>query len=126
MARPVTLCTLQWGDLPLETVCEKAKAFGYDGLELGLPNHLDVRRTDQAYYDGIKELLGKYDLKLYCISIHLISQAVCDNIDQRHKAVLPDCIWGDGEPEGVRQRAAEYMVQTAHAAKALGIDVVAG
>ena len=37
MARPVTLCTLQWGDLPLETVCEKAKAFGYDGLELGLP-----------------------------------------------------------------------------------------
>lgn len=35
MARPVTLCTLQWGDLPLETVCEKAKAFGYDGLELG-------------------------------------------------------------------------------------------
>ena len=52
MARPVTLCTLQWGDLPLETVCEKAKAFGYDGLELGLPNHLDVRRTDQAYYDA--------------------------------------------------------------------------
>ena len=98
MARPVTLCTLQWGDLPLETVCEKAKAFGYDGLELGLPNHLDVRRTDQAYYDGIKELLAKYDLQLYCISIHLISQAVCDTIDQRHKAVLPDCIWGDGEP----------------------------
>ena len=126
MARPVTLCTLHWGDLPLETVCEKAKAFGYDGLELGLPNHLDVRRTDQAYYDGIKELLAKYDLQLYCISIHLISQAVCDTIDQRHKAVLPDCIWGDGEPEGVRQRAAEYMVQTARAAKALGIDTVAG
>lgn len=126
MARPVTLCTLQWGDLPLETVCEKAKAFGYDGLELGLPNHLDVRRTDQAYYDGIKELLAKYDLKLYCISIHLISQAVCDTIDLRHKAVLPECIWGDGDLEGVRQRAAEYMVQTAHAAKALGIDVVAG
>ena len=28
MARPVTLYTLQWGDLPLQTVCEKAKAFG--------------------------------------------------------------------------------------------------
>lgn len=109
MARPVTLCTLQWGDLPLETVCEKAKAFGYDGLELGLPNHLDVRRTDQAYYDDIKELLARYDLKLYCISIHLISQAVCDPIDQRHKAVLPDYIWGEGDPERVRQRAAEYM-----------------
>ena len=29
MARPVTLYTLQWGDLPLETVCQKAKEFGY-------------------------------------------------------------------------------------------------
>ena len=25
MARPVTLYTLQWGDLSLETVCQKAK-----------------------------------------------------------------------------------------------------
>ena len=37
MARPVTLYTLQWGDLSLETVCQKAKEFGYDGVELGLP-----------------------------------------------------------------------------------------
>ena len=45
MARPVTLYTLQWGDLSLETVCQKAKEFGYDGVELGLPDHVDVRRT---------------------------------------------------------------------------------
>ena len=45
MARPVTLCTLQWGDLPLQTVCEKAKSFGFDGLELGLPAHVDVPRN---------------------------------------------------------------------------------
>ena len=50
MARPVTLYTLQWGDLSLETVCQKAKEFGYDGVELGLPDHVDVRRTDTAYY----------------------------------------------------------------------------
>ena len=49
MARPVTLYTLQWGDLSLQTVCEKAKKFGYDGVELGLPDHLDVRRTDEEY-----------------------------------------------------------------------------
>ena len=47
MARPVTLYTLQWGDLSLETVCQKAKEFGYDGVELGLPDHVDVRRTDK-------------------------------------------------------------------------------
>jgi sugar phosphate isomerase/epimerase len=126
MARPVTLYTLQWGDLSLETVCEKAKAFGYDGLELGLPNHVDVRRTDAAYYQGIKGLLGKCDLKLYTISTHLIGQAVCDNIDIRHQSILPDYIWGDGDPEGVRQRATEELIRTAHAAKALGVKTVVG
>ena len=45
MARPVTLCTLQWGDLPLDVICEKAKSFGFDGVELGLPSHLDVRQN---------------------------------------------------------------------------------
>ena len=126
MARQVTLYTLQWGDLPLETVCQKAREFGYDGLELGLPNHVDVRRTDPEYYQGIKELLAKYDLKLYTISTHLIGQAVCDKIDFRHQAILPDYIWGDGDPEGVKARAAEELIRTAHAAKMLGIDTVVG
>lgn len=126
MARSVTLYTLQWGDLPLETVCEKAKAFGYDGLELGIPNHVDVRRTDDAYYREIKDLLAKYDLQLYTISTHLIGQAVCDNIDFRHQSILPDYIWGDGDPEGVRQRATENLIATAHAAKALGVKTVVG
>ena len=95
MARLVTLYTLQGGDLPLETVCEKAKSFGYDGLELGLPNHVDVRRTDAAYYEGIKGLLGKYGLEVHTISTHLIGQAVCDNIDFRF-AVSPDIVGKDG------------------------------
>lgn len=126
MARPVTLYTLQWGDLPLETVCQKAKEFGYDGVELGLPNHVDVRQTDPAYYQGILDLLAKYDLKLYAISTHLIGQAVCDKIDSRHQAILPDYIWGDGDPEGIHQRAAEELIRTAQAAKMLGVDTVVG
>lgn len=85
MARPVTLYTLQWGDLPLQTVCENAKAFGYDGLELGLPDHLDVRRSDKEYYMQIKDLLSSYGMQLHTISTHLIGQAVCDRIDERHK-----------------------------------------
>ena len=32
--RPVTLCTCQWADLPLEELCVLAKQMGYDGLEL--------------------------------------------------------------------------------------------
>ena len=126
MARPVTLYSLQWGDLSLEEVCKKAKEFGYDGLEIGLPDHLDVRQTDPWYYRGIKELLGKYGMQLYTISTHLVGQALCDKIDGRHKGILPDYIWGDGDPEGVRQRAAEEMIRTARAAKALGVDTVVG
>ena len=126
MSRPVTLYTIQWGDLSLKEICEKAKSFGYDGLELGLPAHVDVRQTDIAYYDGIKSLLAQYDLKLFTISTHLIGQAVCDKIDERHRNILPDYIWGDGDPEGVRQRAAEEMIRTGRAAKMLGIDTVVG
>ena len=33
---------------------------------------------------------------------HLVGQAVCDPIDDRHRAILPPDVWGDGEPEGVR------------------------
>jgi sugar phosphate isomerase/epimerase len=40
--------------------------------------------------------------------------------------VLPPEIWGDGEPEGVRARAAERMRDTARAAGALGVEVVTG
>ncbi|MDL2265680.1 sugar phosphate isomerase/epimerase [Parabacteroides sp. OttesenSCG-928-G07] len=126
MARPVTLYSLQWGDLSLETVCEKAKEFGYDGIELGLPDHLDVRQTDPAYYKGIKDLLAKYGMQLHTISTHLVGQAVCDKIDERHKSILPDYIWGDGDPEGVHQRASEELIRTAKAAKALGVNTVVG
>ena len=34
MARPVTLFTGQWADLTIDTICEKAKSFGFDGLEV--------------------------------------------------------------------------------------------
>ena len=34
MARPVTLFTGQWADLPLTQLAQKASGWGYDGLEL--------------------------------------------------------------------------------------------
>ncbi|MDR2968517.1 MAG: sugar phosphate isomerase/epimerase [Tannerellaceae bacterium] len=126
MARPVTLYSLQWGDLSLETVCAKAKEFGYDGIELGLPDHLDVRETDPAYYQRIKGLLAEYGMQLHAVSSHLVGQAVCDRIDERHQGILPAYIWGDGDPEGVHLRAAEELIRTAKAAKALGVNTVVG
>ena len=35
MARPITLCTGQFADMDFDDLCKKAKAWGYDGLELG-------------------------------------------------------------------------------------------
>ena len=127
MARPVTLFTGQWADLPFETICQKAKAFGYDGLELACwGDHFEVDKADEAYCKNKLGILEKYDLQLFSISTHLVGQAVCDIIDERHKGILPDYIWGDGDPEGVRQRAAKEMIKTAEAAKRMGLSIVNG
>jgi sugar phosphate isomerase/epimerase len=127
MSRPVTLFTGQWADLPFETLCQKAKAFGYDGLELACwGDHFEVNKADDAYCRKKKETLAKYGLKVFAISNHLVGQAMTDRIDQRHKSIVPAYVWGDGDPEGVRKRAAAEMVHTAEAAKRLGVTTVNG
>lgn len=127
MARPVTLFTGQWADLSFQTICEKTRDFGYDGLELACwGDHFEVNKADQAYCDNKREILSKYGLNTWAISNHLVGQAVCDIIDIRHKSVLPEYIWKDGDAEGVRKRAADELVKTAEAAKRLGVNVVNG
>ncbi|MCX7824540.1 MAG: sugar phosphate isomerase/epimerase [Verrucomicrobiae bacterium] len=129
MARPVTLCAGQWADLTFEVICQKAKSFGFDGIELPCwGDHFEVSKAykNKAYCDERREILAKYGLRVWSISNHLVGQAVCDRIDERHKAILPPHVWGDGKPEGVRKRAAEEMIRTAQAAKNLGVTVVNG
>ncbi len=127
MARPVTIFTGQWADLPLKVMCQKSKDFGYDGLELACwGDHFEVEKADADYCKKKRELLKSFGLNVYAISSHLVGQAVCDNIDFRHQSILPDRIWGDGNPEGVRQRASEEMKETARAAARLGVKVVNG
>jgi sugar phosphate isomerase/epimerase len=120
MPRPVTLFTGQWADLPLETMCQKGKELGYDGLELACwGDHFDVQQAagDDAYCKAKWELLQDHGLLCFAVSNHLAGQAVCDRIDERHQSILPERVWGDGEPEGVRRRAAEEMIATGKAAK---------
>jgi len=129
VSRPVTLFTGQWADLPLTELAEKAAAWGYDGLELACwGDHLDVLRAaeDPDYCVARREMLQSHGLDLWAISNHLVGQAVCDHIDERHEAILPSRVWGDGDPDGVRARAAEEMKLTARAAANLGIGVVNG
>ena len=63
---------------------------------------------------------------MLAIGAHLVGQCVCDPIDERHHAILPPEVWGDGEPENVRRRAAERMKDTARAAALLGVEQVNG
>jgi len=129
LARPVTLFTGQWADLSLEELASKAQEWGYDGLELACwGDHFEVDKAleDESYCQGRRDLLAKYDLGVWAISNHLVGQAVCDLIDERHKAILPERLWGNGCPDGVRERCAEEMKNTARAAAKLGVKVVNG
>jgi sugar phosphate isomerase/epimerase len=129
MARPVTLFTGQWADLPLEDLARKAGEWGFDGLELACwGDHFEVDRAlaEEGYVRSVQEVLERNHLNCFAIGAHLVGQAVCDPIDPRHQAILPPEVWGDGDPEGVRQRAAVRMKDTARAAGKLGVTQVNG
>jgi len=88
MPRPVTLFTGQWADLPLESLARKARDFGYQGLELACwGDHFDVTKAvkESGYCAVKRDVLERHDLSVYAISNHLVGQAVCDRIDDRHK-----------------------------------------
>ncbi len=120
MARPVTMFTGQWADLSLEELAPLVKEMGYDGVELACwGDHFDVQRAlnEPDYVAGKWAVIQKNGLDCFAISSHLVGQCVCDNIDARPKSILSGELWGDGDPEGVRQRAAEEMKATAKAAR---------
>jgi len=128
MARPVTLFTGQWADLPLTELAEKASGWGYDGLELACwGDHFDpaTGATDPAYCENQKRILEENKLNVYAISHHLAGQLVCDlNNDGRSDVFAPQDCAGDAEKQ--RAWAVETMKQTAIAAKNMGLDVVNG
>jgi len=129
VGRPITLFTGQWADLPLEDVARKASEFGYQGLELACwGDHFEVDKalSETSYCANRRDLLERYDLQVHAISAHLVGQAVLDPIDERHQAILPARVWGDGEPAGVNRRAAEELQRTAQAAQRLGVGTVNG
>lgn len=120
MSRPVTLFTGQWADLPILELIPRIAELGYDGVELACwGDHFDVSKAgSKRYIKELWELLADHGLNCYALSNHLVGQAVCDLVDERHQAILPEAVWGDGDPEGVRQRAAKEMIRTAKACRA--------
>lgn len=120
MPRPVTLFTGQWADLPLAELAPTVGKMGYDGVELACwGDHFDADQAaaSKKYCKDKWALLADHGLTCFAVSSHLVGQAICDNIDARHQAILPPDVWGDGESEGVRRRAAQKMILTAKAAR---------
>ena len=67
MARPLTLFTGQWADLPFEEVCRLASEWGYDGLEIACwGDHFQVDKavSDDSYVKSTLDTLAKYNLKV--------------------------------------------------------------
>src|SRR5205823_5600604 len=82
--------------------------------------------ADDAYCREKRELLERNELDCWALGAHLVGQAVCDPIDERHRATLPPDVWGDGDPAEVRRRAADRMKDTARAAARFGVTQVNG
>ena len=118
--RPISLFTGQWADIPLSTLLPKIRTMGYDSVELACwGGHFDVWKAlnEKDYVSDLANLLKKNDLSCFSISNHLVGQAVCDRVDERHQEILPKYVWGNGNPEEVQERAAEELKCTAKAAK---------
>jgi sugar phosphate isomerase/epimerase len=130
MSRAITLFTGQWADVPLRKLAGKVSSWGFDGLELACwGDHFDVQKAleDGSYVQSKRELLERHGLSCFALGNHLVGQAVCDHpIDERHRSILPERVWGDGDPEGVKRRAAEEMKATARAAARFGVETVTG
>jgi sugar phosphate isomerase/epimerase len=127
MSRPVTLFTGQWADLPFETICAKAKSFGYDGLEIACwGDHMDLKKaaTDPAYAQGRLDILAKHGLKAWAIGTHLIGQCIGDKWDPRLDGFAPAEF--AGQSDKIRAWGLEYMNYAPLAAKNLGVKVVTG
>ena len=106
-----------------------ANDWGLDGLELTCNgDHFDVSQSleNTNYLEEKHQVLEENNLTCWALANHLVGQCVCDLIDERHKSILDGRIWRDGNPEGVRQRAAEEMKRTATAAKRFGVEIVTG
>jgi sugar phosphate isomerase/epimerase len=129
MARPVLLFTGQWTDLPLEELAQRAADWGYQGLELACwGDHVEVQRalSEDSYCQAKLDLLARHELSVPVLAAHRVGQAVCDPIDSRHRDLLPDYVWGDGNPAEVPRRAAEELAATARVSQKLGVGVLSG
>lgn len=123
----VTLCTIQWADIPFDELCTLAKKMGYDGLEVACwGNGIDVDRaiSDESYVNWMKENLKKNGLVMTAMAVHIIGQCVGDDPDPRLNNFAPSALANN--PEAIRQWAIDTMMKVPVVAAKFGVPVVTG
>ena len=123
----VTLCTIQWADIPFDELCTLAKKMGYDGLEVACwGNGIDVDRaiSDESYVNWMKENLKKNGLVMTAMAVHIIGQCVGDDPDPRLNNFAPSALANN--PEAIRQWAIDTMMKVPVVAAKFGVHVVTG
>ena len=123
----VTLCTIQWADMPFDELCTLAKKMGYDGLEVACwGNGIDVDRaiSDESYVNWMKENLKKNGLVMTAMAVHIIGQCVGDDPDPRLNNFAPSALANN--PEAIRQWAIDTMMKVPVVAAKFGVHVVTG
>jgi sugar phosphate isomerase/epimerase len=129
MARLLALQSAVWLDWPLEELAQKANEWGYTALELACAgDHFLPGRADSEPDYGQKLLttLEQNELRLSALSVHGLGQVIGDELDARHEALVPDYVWGDGEPASVKARAAAELRTIFRLAQKLGVSLIVG
>lgn len=130
MARPVTIFTGQWADLPMEEMAPLARKMGYEGLEIATWGQINVAKAaaDKSYCDGLQNQLKENELGCWALGAHLTGQCVGDAerwaYDPRLDGFAPSNL--AGKPEEIQKWGIEEMQRTAQAARNMGVKIVTG
>ena len=105
--------------------------WGFDGLELACwGDHFDVEQGagEGLLREGEAGPAGEEQAEVLRHQQRTWSASALPTTRSTSatRRILPPRLWGDGKPEGVRQRCAEEMKNTAKAAKLFGVNVVNG
>lgn len=129
MTRPLILHSGAWSDIPLEELAGLAAEWGYQGFELcSWGRHLDIwqAEADDSNLQDSLGLLSRFELTIPVVSMHRISQALCDPVDATLQRILPESIWADGDPNGISERVAEALSLASTVAQKMGVSIISG
>lgn len=129
MARLLALQSAAWLDWSLEELAQKANEWGYAALEVACAgDHFVPARAEAEAEYGQRFLatLEQHDLRLAALSVHGLGQVIGDELDARHRSLVPDYVWGDGEPGKVKARAAAELCNIFRLAQKLGVTLIVG